>query len=44
MYYYLKGKTNKRVDKCLQVLMKYARDKSFDILIKLEKNKLTERM
>ncbi len=43
-YIYLKGKTNKRVDKCLQVLMKYARDKTFDRLIKLEKSKLTGRV
>ena len=41
---YLKGKTNKRVDKCIQVLMKYDRDKSFDRLIKLEKSKLSERI
>ncbi len=43
-YIYLKGKTNKRVDKCIQVLMKYARDKTFDRLIKLEKSKLTGRV
>ena len=27
---YLKGKTNKRVDKCIQMLMKFERDKVFD--------------
>ncbi len=38
-YMYLKGKTNKRVDKCIQMLMKYERDKIFERLIKLEKGK-----
>ena len=42
---YLKGKTIKRVDKCIQVLLKYYdRDKSFDRLIKLEKGKLSGRI
>lgn len=41
---YLKGKTNKRVDKCVQVLLKYERDKGFDRLVKLEKGKYTGRI
>lgn len=41
---YLKGKTNKRVDKCIQTLMKYERDKGFDRLTKLEKGKLSGRI
>ena len=38
-YLYLKGTTNKRVDKCIHVLMKLARDKGFERLVKLEKGK-----
>ena len=41
---YEKGKTNKRVDKCIHVLLKYERDKEFDHLIKLEKGKETGRL
>lgn len=40
-YQYLKGKYNKRVDKCLLALPKYDRDKSFDRVIKLVKGKPT---
>lgn len=43
-YMYLKGETNKRVDKCIQVLMKFERDKGFERLIKLEKGKISERI
>ena len=38
-YIYLKGTVNKRVDKCIHVLMKLARDKGFERLVKLEKGK-----
>ena len=43
-YTYLKGKVNKRVDKCIHALLKIVRDKAFDRLIKLEKGKSTERI
>lgn len=43
-YQYLKGKYNKRVDKCLLALLKYDRDKSFDRLIKLTKGKSTNKL
>ncbi len=43
-YIYFKGKTNRRVDKCIQILLKYDRDKAFDRLIKLEKGKQTGRI
>lgn len=38
-FLYLKGKTNKRVDKCIQMLIKYERDKIFQRLSKFEKGK-----
>ena len=38
-YIYFKGKVNKRVDKCAQILLEFARDKAFERLIKLEKGK-----
>lgn len=37
-YYYLKGKTNKRLDKCIDELMRFIRDKTFSRFIKLAKN------
>ena len=40
---YLKGKVNKRLDKCIGILMKLARDKGFERLVKLEKRKISER-
>jgi hypothetical protein len=43
-YIYLKGKTNKRVDKCVHVLLKISRDKAFERLTKLENGKLSSRM
>ena len=42
-YIYLKGKVNKRMDRCIYVLMKYSRDKAFDRILKLEKGKSTKR-
>jgi hypothetical protein len=42
-YGYLKGKFNKRVDRCLVNLMKYAHDKLFDRVIKFTKGKSTRR-
>ena len=43
-YIYLKGRSNKRVDRLLHVLMKLARDKGFKRLCKLEKGKITGRL
>ena len=43
-YIYLKGRINKKLDKCLQVLLKLARDKGFERLVKMEKGKNTERI
>lgn len=43
-YIYLKGRINKRLDKFVYVLLKLARDKGFDRLIKIEKGKSTERI
>ncbi len=42
-YQYLMGKVNKRVDKVIHDLLKFARDKAFERLVKLEKGKITER-
>ena len=41
---YLKGKVNKRLDKSIGILMKSARDKGFERLVKLEKGKNSERI
>ena len=38
-YIYLKGKVNKRVDHCVHTLLKIARDKGYERLVKLEKGK-----
>lgn len=43
-YLYLKGKVNKRLDKCVGILLKLARDKGFERLVKLEKGKNSERI
>ena len=43
-YVYMKGKVNKRLDKCIHVLLKLARDKGFERLSKIEKGKNTERI
>ena len=40
---YMKGTINKRVDKCIHILMKYERDKAFERVVKLEKGKMTGR-
>ena len=41
---YMKGKVNKRLDKCIFILMTLARDRGFERLVKLEKGKNTERI
>ena len=41
---YLKGKCNKRVDACLVNLLKFARDKFFERLIKITKGKQSTRL
>ena len=43
-YVYMKGRVNKRLDKCIFVLLKLARDKGFERLLKIEKGKNTERI
>ena len=43
-YVYMKGKVNKRMEKCIFVLLKLTRDKGVERLIKLEKRKNTERI
>ena len=40
----MKGKINRRVDKCIHLLMKIAKDKAFERLIKLEKGKTSYRI
>ena len=41
---YMKGRVNKRLDKCLHVLLKLARDKGLECLVKMEKGKSTEKI
>ena len=41
---YMHGRVNRRVDKFLHVLLRLARDKAFDRLVKLEKGKTTNRL
>ena len=43
-YKYLKGKQNRRVDKCLISLRKYIKDKLFERMIKKTKDKMTQRI
>ena len=43
-YVYMKGQINKRLDKSLHLLMKLARDKGFERLVKIEKGKNTDRI
>ena len=43
-YVYMKGRVNKRLDKCIYVLLKLVRDKGFERLLKIEKGKNTERI
>ena len=38
-YLYMRAKINRRVDKCVHLLMKIAKDKAFERQIKLEKRK-----
>ena len=40
-YIYMKGKVNKRVDKCLHLLLKIAHDKAYESLTKFEKHRIT---
>ena len=44
IYIYLKGNVNKRLDKCIGISMKLARDKGFERLVKLEKGKNSGRI
>ncbi len=41
---YMQGRVYRRVNKCLHVLLRLARDKTFDRLVKLEKGKNTSRL
>ena len=41
---YMKGTHNKRIDKCIHLLIKLERDKAFERLIKLEKGKISGRL
>ncbi len=43
-YVYLKGKVNKRLDNCIGILLKLARDKGFERIAKMEKGKISERI
>ena len=43
-YVYMKGKVNKRLDNCIYILLKLARDKGFERLVKMEKGKNTEKL
>ena len=43
-YTYLKGKANKRVDKCWVNLIEFNRDKTFDRIKKLTKRKITQKL
>ena len=43
-YTYLKGKANKRVNKCLVDLIKFNRDKTFERIKKLTEEKLTQKL
>ncbi len=43
-YVYLKGKVNKRLDNCIGVLLKLARDKGFERITKIEKGKMSDRI
>ena len=40
-YIYMRGRSNRRIDKLLHILMKVARDKAFERLCKLEKGKVS---
>ena len=43
-YVYMKGKVNKRLHNCIYVLLKLARDKGFERLVKIENGKNTKRI
>lgn len=43
-YCYMQGKQNRRVDKCISLLMRFARDMMFERTIRMMKNKPTYRM
>ena len=43
-YVYMKGKVNKRLDNCIYVLLKLARDEGIERLVKIEKGKNTKRI
>ena len=43
-YEYLKGKVNKRVDRCIHMLLQYDRNKAFDRIVKLTKGKSTQKL
>lgn len=43
-YCYMHGKQNRRVDKCISLLMRFARDMMFERTIRMMKNKPTFRM
>jgi hypothetical protein len=43
-YLYMKGRVNKRVDKCMHILLNVSRDKAFERLIKLEKGKSSHKI
>jgi len=43
-YCYMDGKQNRRVDKCISLLMRFARDMMFERTIRMMKNKPTFRM
>jgi hypothetical protein len=43
-YFYLDGRKNKRVDKCIAALLRFSRDKIFNRAIMLVKNKSSKRM
>ena len=43
-YIYMKGRMNKRMDKCINILLSLARDKAFERLVKLEKGKISGRI
>ena len=44
IYIHMKGRVNKRMDQCVQVLLTLTRDKGFERLVKLEKGKVSGRI
>ena len=43
-YIYFKGKVNKRLDNCIEILLKLARDKGFERIAKIGKGKNSDRI